>query len=98
MVKLLQDQDSRVLLVALDQVRIYARFPGIDVAVKQLAKHKDFGVRAKVAQTAGNLSRSYPDYREVLRVLLKDKDQGLAAQSAIELARLGGAYLRKISI
>ena len=89
MVKLLQDQDSRVLLVALDQVRIYARFPGIDQAVKQLAKHKDFGVRAKVAQTAGNLSRSYPDYRDVLRVLLKDKDQGLAAQSAIELARLG---------
>jgi hypothetical protein len=76
-------------LVALDQVKIYARFPGIDQAVKQLAKHKDFGVRAKVAQTAGNLSRSYPDYRDVLRVLLKDKDQGLAAQSAIELARLG---------
>ena len=89
MVALLQDQDSRVLLAALDQVRIYPRFPDIVHAVKQLALHNDFGVRAKVAQTAGNLSRSHSDYREVLRVLLKGKDAGLGAQSAIQLARLG---------
>jgi len=89
MVTLLEDDDPRVLLVALDQIRIYARMSGVFEQVKKLASHPDLGVRAKVSQTARNLSRAYPGYREILRVLMQDRDQGIAAQSAVELARLG---------
>lgn len=89
MVTLLEDDDPRVLLVALDQIRIYARMPGVFEQVKKLASHPDLGVRAKVSQTARNLSRSYPNYREILRILVLDNNKGIASQSAVELARLG---------
>ena len=95
MVALLEDKDSRVLLVALDQVRIYGRIPGIFEQVKKLAIHPELGVRAKVLQVSRNLSRSYPLYRDVLRVLLNDGNRGLAAQSAVELARLGDSLSAK---
>ncbi len=101
MVLLLGDKDPRVLLVALDQVRMYASSPGVLDQIMKIAKHRDSGVRSKVCQTARNLARSFPGFREVLRSMLDDSNPGISSQCAVELARLGerltDADIEKIS-
>ena len=87
--KLLEDNDIAVLLVALDQVRMYASQPGIYSKMEALGKHPDLGIRAKLAKTALSLGRSFPEYRKILRQLTEDQVDEIATLAAVDLARLG---------
>jgi len=48
-------------------------------------------VRAKLAKTAQSLGRSFPEYRNILRALTKDRVDEIATLAAVDLARLGEA-------
>jgi len=87
--RLLEDEDNAVVLVALDQARIYARQPGVYERMNALTQHKDSGVRSKLAKTALDMGRAFPDYRKILRLLTKDKEDVIATVAAVDLARLG---------
>lgn len=88
-VRLLGDKDVSVLLVALDQARIYATQTGTYEQMEALTKHSDVGVRAKLARTVQSLGRSFPQYRKILRILTDDPVDEVATLSAVDLARLG---------
>ena len=88
-VRLLGDKDVSVLLVALDQARMYATQTGIYEQMEALTKHSDVGVRAKLARTVQSLGRSFPQYRKILRILTNDPVDEVATLSAVDLARLG---------
>ncbi len=87
--QLLEDQDVAVLLVALDQVRMYASQTGVLSKLENLTVHPEVGVRAKLEKTVFSLSRSFPDYRKILRLLTNDKQDEIATLAAVDLARLG---------
>ena len=87
--QLLNDRDSSVQLVALDQVRMYASQPGVYSAMEKLTSHKDTGVRAKLAKTVMSLGRSFPNYRNILRKLTDDSVDEIATLASVDLARLG---------
>ena len=86
---LLEDDDIGVLLVALDQVRMYAKQPAVFRKFEELSNHPDSGVRAKLAKTTLSLGRSFPEYRKVLRLLTNDRVDDIATLAAVDLARLG---------
>ena len=88
-VRLLGDKDVSVLLVALDQARMYAAQSGTYDQMEALSKHSDVGVRAKLARTVQSLGRSFPQYRKILRILTNDPVDEVATLSAVDLARLG---------
>ena len=88
-VRLLGDKDVSVLLVALDQARMYAAQSGTYDQMEALTKHSDVGVRAKLARTVQSLGRSFPQYRKILRILTNDPVDEVATLSAVDLARLG---------
>ena len=87
--KLLGDKDSAVLLIALDQLRMYATLPGILPKVESLTLHPDIGVRSKLAKVALSIGRSFPEYRKVLRKMTNDDEHEIATLAAVDLARLG---------
>ena len=87
--RLLEDEDNAVVLVALDQARMYAMLPGVSERMNALTQHKDSGVRSKLAKSALELGRAFPDYRNILRLLTKDKEDVIATVAAVDLARLG---------
>lgn len=89
--QLLNDADVAVQLVALEQVRMYASQPGVYATLEGLVLHPDAGVRAKLAKTAQSLGRSFPEYRNILRALTKDRVDEIATLAAVDLARLGEA-------
>ena len=87
--RLLEDEDNAVVLVALDQARMYAMLPGVYERMNALTQHKDSGVRSKLAKSALELGRAFPDYRKILRSLTKDQEDVIATVAAVDLARLG---------
>ena len=94
--QLLNDADSSVQLVALDQVRMYASQPGVYSALENLVSSKDIGVRAKLAKTVQSLGRSFPNYRNILRKLTDDSVDEIATLAAVDLARLGEPVSEKM--
>ena len=87
--QLLEDKDSSVLLIALDQLRMYATRTGIFPIVESLTSHPDIGVRSKLAKVAMSIGRSFPQYRKVLRKMTTDDEDEIATLAAVDLARLG---------
>ena len=86
---MLEDEDNAVVLVALDQARMYAMQPGVYEQMNALTLHKDSGVRSKLAKSALEMGRAFPDYKKILRSLTKDQEDVIATVAAVDLARLG---------
>lgn len=88
-VGLLGDQDVSVLLVAMDQVRIYASLPGVLEAVQALTEHPDLGVRSKLVRTLQSIGRAFPQYAKVLGALTQDPVDEIAVLAVVDLVRWG---------
>ena len=89
LIRLLGDDDSGVMLAALDRVSANADHPDVLAEIGRLCKNPSKGIRLKVIDVARDSSRHHAGYRSILRSMTKDEDLEVTSMAAVELARFG---------